>query len=133
MPGKPFNRSARLVLAAGFFVLFIGGGARFAVGLTLKPIVDDFGWGRSDLGLAVALTLAQPGPLAIAGIMLLGWVIVAALEWAAWRGEPHYGSGLPPRYYVPSVNLPPAQPLDRPLERAEVAMPKELSYLDEED
>ena len=55
MPGKPFNRSARLVLAAGFFVLFIGGGARFAVGLTLKPIVDDFGWGRSDLGLAVAL------------------------------------------------------------------------------
>jgi predicted MFS family arabinose efflux permease len=36
-------------------VLFIGGGARFAVGLTLKPIVDDFGWERSDLGLAVAL------------------------------------------------------------------------------
>ena len=36
-------------------MLFIGGGARFAVGLTLRPIVDDFGWGRSDLGLAVAL------------------------------------------------------------------------------
>jgi len=44
-----------LVLGAGFLVLFIGGGARFAVGLTLKPIVEDFGWGRSDLGLAVAL------------------------------------------------------------------------------
>lgn len=43
------------MLAAGFLVLFIGGGARFAVGLTLKPIVDDFGWARSDLGLAVAL------------------------------------------------------------------------------
>ena len=55
MPGKTFNTGARLVLAAGFFVLFIGGGARFAVGLTLKPIVDDFGWDRSDLGLAVAL------------------------------------------------------------------------------
>jgi predicted MFS family arabinose efflux permease len=55
LPRKPFNGSARLVLAAGFLVLFIGGGARFAVGLTLKPIVDDFGWGRSDLGLAVAL------------------------------------------------------------------------------
>jgi hypothetical protein len=65
------------------------------------------------LGLAVALTLAQRGPLAIAGVMLLGWLIVAALEWAAWRGEPHYGSGLPPRYYVPSVNLPPAQPLEQ--------------------
>jgi hypothetical protein len=45
--------------------------------------------------------------------MLLGWIIVAALEWAAWRGEPHFGSGLPPRYYVPSVNLPPAQPLEQ--------------------
>ena len=65
------------------------------------------------LGLAVALTLAQRGPLAIAGVMLLGWLIVAALEWAAWRNEPHYGSGLPPRYYVPSVNLPPAQPLEQ--------------------
>jgi predicted MFS family arabinose efflux permease len=44
-----------LVLTAGFLVLFIGGGARFAVGLTLRPIVDDLGWGRSELGLAVAL------------------------------------------------------------------------------
>jgi len=44
-----------MVLVVGFVVLFIGGGARFAVGLTLKPIVDEFGWLRSDLGLAVAL------------------------------------------------------------------------------
>jgi hypothetical protein len=65
------------------------------------------------VGLAVALTLAQLGPLEIAGVMLLGWLIVAALEWAAWREEPHYGSGLPPRYYVPNVNLPPAQPLEQ--------------------
>lgn len=35
--------------------MFIGGGARFAVGLTLRPIVDELGWGRSELGLAVAL------------------------------------------------------------------------------
>jgi len=52
---KPIVTSAFLVLAAGFLVLFIGGGARFAVGLTLKPIVDDLGWGRSELGLAVGL------------------------------------------------------------------------------
>ena len=64
------------------------------------------------LALAVALTLAHLRPLEIAGIMLIGWVIVAALEWVAWREEPHYGSGLPPRYYVPQVNLPPAQPLE---------------------
>jgi len=65
------------------------------------------------VALAGALTLADLNALAIAGIMLLGWVIVAVLEWAAWRGQPHYGSGLPPRYYVPSTNLPPAQPLEQ--------------------
>lgn len=63
--------------------------------------------------LAVGLTLAELQPLEIGGIMLLGWLIVAALEWAAWRDEPHYGSGLPPRYYVPTVNLPPARPLEQ--------------------
>ena len=52
---KPLLSTATVILAVGFVVLFIGGGARFAVGLTLKPIVDDFGWGRSELGLAVGL------------------------------------------------------------------------------
>jgi MFS family permease len=47
--------SATMVLAAGFSVLFIGGGARFAIGLTLKSVVEEFGWGRSELGIAVAL------------------------------------------------------------------------------
>ena len=65
------------------------------------------------LALTVALTLANLRPLEIAGIMLIGWVIVAVLEWVAWREEPHYGSGLPPRYYVPQVSLPPAQPLEQ--------------------
>ena len=64
------------------------------------------------LALTVALTLANLSPPEIAGIMLVGWVIVAVLEWVAWRDEPHFGSGLPPRYYVPQVNLPPAQPLE---------------------
>src|SRR3972149_4810128 len=44
-----------MVLAASFCVLFIGGGARFAIGLTLKSVVEEFGWGRSELGIAVAL------------------------------------------------------------------------------
>src|SRR5438105_1152208 len=44
-----------MVLAAGFLVVLIGGGARFALGLTLKPIVDELGWLRSDLGVAFAL------------------------------------------------------------------------------
>ena len=65
------------------------------------------------LCLAAALTLADLSPFEIAGIMLIGWVIVAALEWVSWRNEAHFGSGLPPRYYVPQVNLPPAQPLEQ--------------------
>jgi hypothetical protein len=65
------------------------------------------------LALAVALTLTALSPIEIAGVMLVGWVVVALFEWAAWRDEPHYGSGLPPRYYVPQVNLPPAQPLEQ--------------------
>jgi predicted MFS family arabinose efflux permease len=44
-----------VVLAAGFFVLFIGGGARFAIGLTLRPMVEEFGWDRSQVGVAVAV------------------------------------------------------------------------------
>lgn len=46
--------TAALALLAGFLVLFVGGGARFAIGLTLKPIVEHFNWDRSDVGLAVA-------------------------------------------------------------------------------
>ena len=44
-----------LVIAAGFLVLFVGGGARFAVGLTFRPMVDEMGWARGDLGLAVGV------------------------------------------------------------------------------
>jgi predicted MFS family arabinose efflux permease len=45
----------RLILIAGFLVLFVGGGARFAIGLTFKPMVDELGWARGELGLAVGL------------------------------------------------------------------------------
>jgi predicted MFS family arabinose efflux permease len=44
---------AALAFAAGFLVLLVGGGARFAIGLTFKPMVDEFGWARGELGLAV--------------------------------------------------------------------------------
>ena len=45
----------RLILIAGFLVLFVGGGARFAIGLTFKPMVEELGWARGHLGLAVGL------------------------------------------------------------------------------
>ncbi|MGZ4291550.1 MAG: hypothetical protein ACXVQQ_03040 [Gaiellaceae bacterium] len=63
--------------------------------------------------LATALALAHLDALELIGAMAVGWGVVATLEWAVWRGEPHYGSGLPPRYYVPSVTLPPPQPLEQ--------------------
>src|SRR3954464_14344339 len=46
-----------LVIAVGFVVLFVGGGARFAVGLIFKPMVDELGWARGELGMAVGLYL----------------------------------------------------------------------------
>ena len=56
------------VLAAGFLVLFVGGGSRFAIGLTLKPMADELGWERSTLGLAVAVFLVvSAGCMFLAG------------------------------------------------------------------
>src|SRR5262249_53895785 len=45
--------------------------------------------------------------------MLAGCLVVALYEWAATRELPHYGRGLPPRYYVPQVLLPPPRQLDQ--------------------
>jgi predicted MFS family arabinose efflux permease len=42
-----------VIFVAGFLILFVGGGARFAIGLTLKPMVGDLGWMRGEVGLAV--------------------------------------------------------------------------------
>lgn len=65
------------------------------------------------LALMGALMLSDLRPLPIAGVMAAGWLLAAAFEWAASRNEAHYGSGLPPRYYVPQVSLPPARPLEQ--------------------
>lgn len=63
--------------------------------------------------LAVVVAAGRLGTPTIVGVMALGWLIVAAAEWVSWRGEPHFGSGLPPRYLVPRVRLPPPQPLEQ--------------------
>jgi len=64
------------------------------------------------LAVALALAFAEVGAPAVAGLMLAGWAIVSAFEWAAWLEEPHYAAGRPPRYYLPRLDLPPAQPLE---------------------
>lgn len=50
-------RGRLVLLAIGFLVLFVGGGARFSIGLTLKDITAEFTVGRSVLGLTVAVYL----------------------------------------------------------------------------
>ena len=47
--------TAAAVLATGFLILAIGSGARFAIGLTLQPMAQDFAIGRGMLGVIVAI------------------------------------------------------------------------------
>ena len=63
--------------------------------------------------LAAALSFAKLRSYEIAGVMLLGWLLVVVFEWGALRGRAHYGSGLPPRWYVPKLELPPPRPLEQ--------------------
>jgi predicted MFS family arabinose efflux permease len=100
------HRSA--IFAAGFLVLFVGGGARFAIGLTLKPMVTELAWARGELGLAVGAYLVvsafatylagrladRVGPRAL---LTLGVLISAvglglmSLVSAAWQALLFYG------------------------------------------
>ncbi len=84
---SPISRAAWIILAAGFLVLFVGGGSRFAIGLTLKPMVDEFGWPRSQIGLTVGVfQIVSAVCMFIAGRMVdrmshrlvLGWGLVAS-------------------------------------------------------
>src|SRR5579862_1013333 len=65
------------------------------------------------VALATALGFARLRGYEIAGLMLLGWILVGIFEWGALRGRSHYGSGLPPGWYVPHVDLPPPRPLEQ--------------------
>ena len=78
-----------VILAAGFFILFFGGGSRFALGLMLKPMTEDLGWSRSTLSFAVtffmftsALALPLAGRLvdrySLRWVLALGATAVAA-------------------------------------------------------
>jgi hypothetical protein len=65
------------------------------------------------IGLAVALAFADIGLPGTIGVMLLGWALLAAIEWTAWRGVPHFGAGMPPAWQAPQMTLPPPQPLEQ--------------------
>lgn len=72
--------------------------------------------------LAVALRFAGLRAYEVVGVMVLGWLIAAVFEWGALRGQAHYGSGSPARWYVPQLSLPPP----RPLEQVSAGYPAEL-------
>jgi hypothetical protein len=65
------------------------------------------------VAVAAALTVADQRAPVVAGVMLVGWVVAALFEWAAWLETPHFGRGLPPRYYVPEVALPPSHLIEQ--------------------
>src|SRR3954453_328110 len=95
---------AALALAASFLVLFVGGGARFAIGLTFRPMVDEFGWARGELGLAVGAYMLgsavatfaagrladrlSPRALLIGGMIVgglgIGLMSLVIQPWHAW-------------------------------------------------
>jgi len=64
-------------------------------------------------GVAAAVTVARFHAPAVIAMMAAAWIVVAVLEWAAMRDVPHYGRGLPPRYYVPQVALPPPRAVEQ--------------------
>lgn len=57
MTGPRISKAALAVVAIGFAVMFVSGGSRHAIGLVLKPMAEDFGWARSEIGATVALFL----------------------------------------------------------------------------
>lgn len=65
------------------------------------------------VALSAALAFAGLETYEVVGVILLGWALVALFEWGALRGRAHYGSGSPPRWYVPRVTLPPPRPLEQ--------------------
>ena len=79
-----------VTLAVGFMILFVGGGARFAIGLVLRPITEELDIGRSTLGLAVAAyLLVTSASMFLAGrladklephrLVLIGGLLVSAV------------------------------------------------------
>ena len=97
-----------VIFVAGFLILFVGGGARFAIGLTLKPMVDELGWMRGEVGLAVLAYLvvsavatylagrladrASPSLLLNAGVVMSGLgIALMCLVTQPWHAVLFYG------------------------------------------
>jgi hypothetical protein len=65
------------------------------------------------LGLAAALAFSDLHAYVIVAAMAVGWLLVAGIEWAAFRNLPHFAAGEPPRWRMPRIELPPPRPLEQ--------------------
>lgn len=52
-------RIGGMALVLGFMTLFIGGGARHAIGLVLKPMAESLDWDRTLLGAVIAVFMVM--------------------------------------------------------------------------
>ena len=73
-----------IILSAGFAILFFNGGSRSALGLMLKPMVDDLGWSRTALSLGITAymlvsALAMPFVGRLADRHDLRWIMGAGV------------------------------------------------------
>ena len=89
-----------IILATGFLIMFVGSGARFAFGLTLKPMAEEFSLGRGMLGTTVAVYFAVTAVcMFLSGRLIdrydprvvLAWGLVisaAGIGLIGWAGAP---------------------------------------------
>ena len=73
-----------IILGTGFAILFFNGGSRSALGLMLKPMVDDLEWSRSALSLGITAymvvsALAMPFVGRLADRYDLRWIMGAGV------------------------------------------------------
>jgi MFS family permease len=97
-----------IVVITVMVALAVASGGRFLFGVVLKPVSDEFGWGRAELALAmtisvVALSFLQPvvgllvdrfgsRPILIVGIVLIGLAMIPmTLVDALWQVYVFYG------------------------------------------
>lgn len=102
------RQTGGLVLSLAFLTLFVGGGARFAIGLVLKPMAESLDWDRTALGAVIAVFMTvtalamvavgrladkHPPGLILAGGFLLSALGVGAMSAvdAAWQAFLLYG------------------------------------------
>ena len=101
-------RAGGIALTLGFLTLFIGGGARHAIGLVLKPMAESLDWDRTLLGAVIAVfmvmtafTMLAVGRLAdryspawiLSGGFLISALGIGAMAFAeaAWQAFLLYG------------------------------------------